>query len=1551
MRPVVQGAEPLDETHKNASFDEPTQGNVPAGWGRYAGGGKPQILTLVTPPFADGQALLLDDGDPGEEIGVFQEIKTTGGIAYQASVDVAAVEGAPEPVNAFLQLRFLPSNKYAQRSLHTRVRGTFETLPLTGMMPEGDHTLRLYLYTHRGTRTKIMLDNVKLTGGVPPPPKPVTAPPLKAPEEKTLKDLHLMTTLVTGGKASAAIVVPESRRYAEDGRRIQVAVARVTGVTIPVLTDADPTAALPLQGHVIVLGNRSTNRLINGLYDAYYTLLDLKYPGVGGAVVRSLHDPYGNGLNAILVGGSDDAGVSRATGLLTERIAAKPPGDTLALGWVMDIRLGDGVQVPTDLTALETWEASDGYGSVGYFGWNSLSKRMAMYYMTGDAFHAKEFLRLAFPDKQALEEISDIDGERIENKDEPLAGAYHYNQHMMVLYWDLIEESPVFTDEQRLRITNSLARQLEHDDYARKGTYSLTGPASAVGSRHGQWAAISLYCLGRYFNTHYPDPVWEHCQRAAVFAFQSLHEHAWIHGESDNLFWYNTGIAPIFSYLCLSGDRVPVENGVIAGLLRGQEMLLDGSTGDRNIGSASLGYLHKAAYITGDGRWIHYRQRTRMDTGIFRLGQSFWPDAALKPKEPEDLCGTWSVHRLPMPMWIQRSSGLPFEQSFLFGSYRTHTGPNGDYVLLDGFNGASRNPYHTFCILDLRIAGTTLLNGYHNQVLTKADGMVEPAVAMDAALRYCDRIGGTATACAEVPAAAFSNWRRTLIQRLGRYAVVVDDLTFRTDSRNMGVNTVWGTQSGTWFQKAGHGVIKGSGGMAVPPGWIAVDALESECRSEPETPSMIGRLDSIGIVLLRAQEPGASLDMPFTLERPFRGDVFLDTVRYVDRGVVRILLDGRELKDRFSMHATDAVRERVALGAHDLAAGRHLLRLEVVDRDGGSTKCYAAVAGLALKPDGATGAETADEMVYKLSTCDPVDASGRGTITMRWTGPVKRDGHGIFFHLLAPDSRSRTGSNSLRVAPNAAVLRLPETALACAGTYQSTQAEMAVLASTHLYAREATTVGLGDGILSADRPLSVDWDFLRGDLVLDTAQPATVTLAGITVDDLRLDGRPVSTVPFSIPQGRHALTGARLTDAALSALQGALGELEGVAQQAWENAAASRQAGSATPDVPVLPVTPLTTVSHSVTDVVTVPGPDGTDLLAVAEDRKTHVMTADGRTTRVLSADGAVRVLQWWPEADALLVACADEKLIAFGRNGERKWVFTSVMDPAVFRAAKTYWFKTAPGHEGIHGLATGAFVDGKPQCILGSACTAEIINTDGSLAKRLPVFWGPGKLMKIVETPNGSHDALIARWPNGTDRISIVNSKSLSVRHGFYGVPSGHTMVGGWSAQNRVDLIWQDVNGDGEPELVSATNGRWNRVSVFARDGAPLHNAQFGPGQGNTFRAYLRDLKTADPDGDGKHTIFTATHDKLVVALDHQCSRLWSTRLQSAPCRLQPCGRGNAMLLVGCDDGTLVLLSSEGAMTASAAVKGRPLHILPLADGRIAVATSRGEVVTVRVP
>src|SRR5690606_20007436 len=186
---------------------------------------------------------------------------------------------------------------------------------------------------------------------------------------------------------------------------------------------ADTQIKVPLEGNVILLGNRSTNAAIRTLYDRFFALTDLKYPGAGGHEVRSVHNPFGNGFNAILVGGSDDAGVTSGAGVLAARLRAATGGQgALSVGHLMEIKLGAGVTPPRELKDFQIWEASKGYNSSGYFGWNSISKRLAMYYMTGVAFHAREALRLAFPDEKIKEELARVDGEFFENTDDPLAG-------------------------------------------------------------------------------------------------------------------------------------------------------------------------------------------------------------------------------------------------------------------------------------------------------------------------------------------------------------------------------------------------------------------------------------------------------------------------------------------------------------------------------------------------------------------------------------------------------------------------------------------------------------------------------------------------------------------------------------------------------------------------------------------------------------------------------------------------------------------------------------------------------------------------------------------------------------------------------------------------------------------------------------------------------------------------------------------------------------------------------------------------------------------------
>ena len=576
---------------------------------------------------------------------------------------------------------------------------------------------------------------------------------------------------------------------------------------IPLIVDTAPEAAVPILGNLILLGNRSTNRAVCSLYDLAYTFLDLKYPGSGGYEVRTLHNPFGDGKNVIFVGGSDADGVQAAARALVKRLDSMGGGrGRLVAGRIMDIGLGEGLAIPKEMNDIEIWEASRMYGSSGYFGWNRLSKLMALYYMTGDESPVREFIRLAFPDARAIRELEECDGERIEDKRAPLSGPYHYSAHMMILLWDLIEESDLFTDEERLRITNAFSRQLEHR--SGEGIYGAAAPPPYVGDRHGDWAAVSLFCLGRYFQKDYPHPVWKRCLTAADRYFSALRQHGWFAGMNDHLFWYTSFYDPVLDYILLSGDRTAVENGNLGKVLATQEIVSTGLVEDWGVSASSLSFFNKAAYLTGDGRWLSYRDRTRMKTDLFRLGQSFWPGENLPPSPPTDRAGRWTIQKMPEPMWRARNNGISLANSFLWGSYRSSIGAGGDYVLLKGFNGGGRLPYHNCSVMELRLGGATLLKGYRNQIQPSLDGMVEPEVAMDGSLLYHDVVGETATAVMEIPKLAFCNWRRTLAQRIGRYALIVDDLAFRVGCGNARLVTRWETPD-TIRKEVGTGPFRG----------------------------------------------------------------------------------------------------------------------------------------------------------------------------------------------------------------------------------------------------------------------------------------------------------------------------------------------------------------------------------------------------------------------------------------------------------------------------------------------------------------------------------------------------------------------------------------------------------------------------------------------------------------------------------------------------------------------------------------------------------------------
>lgn len=191
------------------------------------------------------------------------------------------------------------------------------------------------------------------------------------------RQLHGATEIVRDGKPSAWIVVPTSVPACRDlALGVQKAILDRTGVTLPIVTDAEatrkdaPVLIEPYRSsHLILLGRLGTNRAFWSAYNRFLDATDGWYPGGDGFVVRTASNVLRNGKNHLILGGSSEKGVARAAerfaalvrgegskGLLEQVKNAVLPAsakrtDSLTLPWLLEAELGGA--------CLEAFQADD----------------------------------------------------------------------------------------------------------------------------------------------------------------------------------------------------------------------------------------------------------------------------------------------------------------------------------------------------------------------------------------------------------------------------------------------------------------------------------------------------------------------------------------------------------------------------------------------------------------------------------------------------------------------------------------------------------------------------------------------------------------------------------------------------------------------------------------------------------------------------------------------------------------------------------------------------------------------------------------------------------------------------------------------------------------------------------------------------------------------------------------------------------------------------------------------------------------------------------------
>jgi hypothetical protein len=542
----------------------------------------------------------------------------------------------------------------------------------------------------------------------------------------------------------SAIIIPNDRHYRKKAQALQDSLEKFGQARVPIIYDHDGTPKeLLADRSIIALGNMASSRFIRTLYEQWYTLLDLKYPGPGGSVVRTLHDPYSTGHNVILIGGSDDAGVSQAVDEFSWRIDAKGK--------------------------------SYGYPPGSYFGWNPISTSAALYYMTGRQEYLDKFLELALPNPGEFpKEINAASLEGGSGKNSllhPVAYWHHYTSHIFPLIWDLIEENPRITQKQRNAINSDLrehARLMEA-----QFNRSVKRSRNKGLSRHGLYYALNLYTSSRYFSRKSPSKRWLDNLSAVQEAMEWWLQHAtW--GEMDTIEWINTSIEPVFTYFSLAGHREFIDSGIAGQLLKALDTLWQGYPNEISNEYQSISLMHKAAWLLNDEHYAWLARQPDYDFSRFRIGQSWWP-AHIPSNTPT--AKSISIVPAATPVLNRLAPAINTDKGYQFLAWRSGYGADDDYLLLDGLNQGGRHPHHVAAITYLRHKDKPLLSGYENQLFVLRNGLSGNPVPRAAILDKAIELGEVIYIRTTVPDGLFATWQRHIMHIPGENTLVADKVT------------------------------------------------------------------------------------------------------------------------------------------------------------------------------------------------------------------------------------------------------------------------------------------------------------------------------------------------------------------------------------------------------------------------------------------------------------------------------------------------------------------------------------------------------------------------------------------------------------------------------------------------------------------------------------------------------------------------------------------------------------------------------------------------------
>ncbi|MEZ5276156.1 MAG: PQQ-binding-like beta-propeller repeat protein [Opitutaceae bacterium] len=615
----------------------------------------------------------------------------------------------------------------------------------------------------------------------------------------------------------AGIVVPVGASWARFGQALAIEIGKRVGRAPPVSpAEDDFDQPQPFRSHRILVGTVHTNPLIAWLYRRKHTLVDDFYPGPGGWVIQTVHNPSNLRLNVIVIGLSDPAMIDEALRAFSE-VAAVDGG---VLGYVN--RVQTRLEVPR-LSPLEKrrWKRKVRATFRANTGRDALDRGIEsglVYALTGHPEYLELFM---FALRHYHELVKRAGGEW---EFEHMLFPYSWIWRLAWL-WDMVEESSLLTDEDRFEGVTVLCGLA---DYCSRLVYfrdpSLRTPA--IRQNHPTFAALSLFFAARYVRAHYESDAYGQEMEAARLIFEGQRNSFKPDDDANGYCW----LVPshLLHYDLAHDDLRWIEDGHLREVCEYAELTTDNLMAP--VGFGDVIRYYPAGWCYGSLRFVLTAAAAFYQSGAWRRLLPEIPPSAfdLTPRHAEmgnylvDSVGHYArdlkeegpvlspglqLARLTTDAYRHldrtgesefqpyrpegvRSDQVPPGKAFDKCVLRAGYDPDDAYLILDGVSGFVHDHEDAGSVLRLTWKNRMWLTEgdyirslpkFHNSLVSICDGQAGPLPKL-ASLEFVHERGEVLFLQIRVADYNGVDWRRNIVWKRNAWFLFVDTVDFRQEA-------------------------------------------------------------------------------------------------------------------------------------------------------------------------------------------------------------------------------------------------------------------------------------------------------------------------------------------------------------------------------------------------------------------------------------------------------------------------------------------------------------------------------------------------------------------------------------------------------------------------------------------------------------------------------------------------------------------------------------------------------------------------------------------------